>query len=38
MGLKYSGYPEVIGIGELETVVVGEDPEGVFETFKFANT
>lgn len=38
MGLKYSGYQQVTGIGELKTVVVGEDPEGVFETFKFANT
>lgn len=38
MGLKFSGSQEVTEIGEVTTVVEGEAPEDVFETFRFANT
>lgn len=38
MGLKFSGSQEVTEIGEVTTVVVGEAPEDVFETFRFAST
>lgn len=37
-GTEISGSPEVIEIGELTTVVVGEAPEEIFATFRFANT